>query len=380
MGDKDEQGKAARRMSIRGLIAASLSTGARLRQQLLFSHLDEIARAAEVIAEAVQAGKTIFLFGNGGSAADAQHIAAEFVGRFVAERRPLPAIALTVDTSALTSIGNDYGFDQIFARQLAALGRECDVAIAITTSGSSKNVLAALPVAREKGMRVVGLTGGSGAIFAKQCDAAVVVPSRNVARIQECHITIGHLMCEVVDHLMVGKAGHANGIPARPRLSTSPKELDLATLVEMRQAWAAAKLRVVWTNGVFDVLHAGHLESLRAAREHGDILIVGVNADAAVTRAKGPGRPVFPAAERAALVAALDVVDFVTVFEEDTPIEVLQKLRPDVHCKGADYAPPNGKPVPEAEVVKAYGGQLVFLPLVPDRSTTSTLDRLARKP
>src|SRR6516225_10121107 len=110
-------------MSIRGWIAASLTTGARLRQELLFSHLDAIARAAEVVAEAVRAGKTIFLFGNGGSAADAQHIAAELVGRFSVERRALPAIALTVDTSILTSVGNDYGFDQIFARQLAALGR-----------------------------------------------------------------------------------------------------------------------------------------------------------------------------------------------------------------------------------------------------------------
>ena len=361
-------------MSARGLIAASLASGARLRRDLAASHLDDIAKVAELVASAVRSGNTIFLFGNGGSAADSQHIAAEFVGRFQAERRPLPAIALTVDTSALTSIGNDYGFDQIFARQLAALAKPGDVAIAITTSGSSKNVLAAMTVAREKGVRVVGLTGASGTIFASQCDAAVVVPSRNVARIQECHITIGHLVCEVVDHMMAGRA-LGNGVQPK-RVSKSAKEVDLETLVEMRASWADAKLRVVWTNGVFDVLHAGHLHSLRAAREHGDILVVGVNADAAVTRAKGPGRPVFPVAERVEMLAALDIVDFVLVFEEDTPVEVLKKVRPDVHCKGADYAPPNGKPIPEADIVKAYGGQIVFLPLLADRSTTNTIAQL----
>jgi rfaE bifunctional protein nucleotidyltransferase chain/domain len=130
---------------------------------------------------------------------------------------------------------------------------------------------------------------------------------------------------------------------------------------------------VVWTNGVFDLLHAGHLHSLRAARSLGDALIVGVNADEPVRRAKGPNRPVVPAEERAELVAALEPVDAVLIFGEDTPEACLAALRPDVHAKGADYAPPDGKPMPEAVVVESYGGRIEFLPLIEGRSTSRLL-------
>jgi rfaE bifunctional protein nucleotidyltransferase chain/domain len=130
---------------------------------------------------------------------------------------------------------------------------------------------------------------------------------------------------------------------------------------------------VVWTNGVFDLLHAGHLASLRAARALGDVLVVGVNADETVRRAKGPTRPVVPAAERAELLAALEPVEAVVVFSEDTPEACLEALRPDVHAKGADYAPPHGKPMPEAATVEAYGGRIEFLPLIEGRSTSRLL-------
>jgi phosphoheptose isomerase len=376
------------------IIAHALRDGARLRQAVLERSAGEIARAAALVATTLQAGKKVLLAGNGGSAADAQHIAAELVGRFVVERAPLPAIALTVDTSAITAIGNDYGFDQIFARQVRALGQEGDVLVAITTSGRSANIVAAVEAARERGMKVLGLTGGKGKDFARLCDACVVVPTTNTARIQELHITVGHVLCEVVDahHLLAQKgapvhavlqagaaaAGDASdGQPAHAhRLSSSSKELDLASLLHLRERWRAEGRVVVWTNGVFDVLHAGHLASLVAARSIGDVLVVGVNADAAVRKAKGPGRPVFPAHERVAMLAALEVVDHVLVFDEPTPAEVLAKVKPEVHCKGADYAPPNGAPIPEAEIVRAYGGRIEFLPLVAERSTTSTLDRL----
>ena len=144
----------------------------------------------------------------------------------------------------------------------------------------------------------------------------------------------------------------------------------------LRERWKQEGRVVVWTNGVFDVLHAGHLSSLQAARRLGDVLVVGVNADATVRARKGPDRPVFPVHERVAMLAALEVVDHVLVFEEDTPAQVLSALKPDIHCKGADYAPPNGAPIPEAEIVKAYGGRIEFLPLVPERSTTKTIEKL----
>ena len=327
-----------------------------------------IARAAELMRDAVLAGKKVLLCGNGGSAADAQHIAAELVGRFVVERRPLAAIALTTDTSALTAIANDYGYEHVFSRQVEALGAEGDVLVAITTSGSSKNVLAAVAVARTRGMKVIGLTGAKGAAFVAACDAGVAVPSTVTARIQECHIVIGHLLCEVIDEAFAPSPQIVVGNGVAPA-----KELTLPQLVEWREAQRARKRSVVWTNGVFDVLHIGHLESLRAARAFGDVLVVGVNGDASVRANKGPDRPIFPCAERVALLAALEIVDAILVFDDATPERVLAAVKPDVHVKGADYAT---KPIPERAIVEAYGGRVELVPLVPGRSTTSILDKL----
>ena len=159
---------------------------------------EEVAQAAHVVIQAIRGGRKVLLFGNGGSAADAQHLAAEFVGRFARERRPFPAIALTTDTSALTAIANDYGFDQVFARQVAALGQPGDVVIAISASGNSPNVLMGVQVARQMGMITIGLTGEGGKL-ARMADASIIVPSCNVAHVQECHIAIGHALCEVVE-------------------------------------------------------------------------------------------------------------------------------------------------------------------------------------
>ena len=356
-------------------IHQALVDGARVRAAL---DVAAIARAARLVRDAVLAGKKILLCGNGGSAADAQHLAAELVGRFVLERRPLAAIALTTDTSALTSIANDYGYDQVFARQVEALGAPGDVLIAITTSGRSPNVVAAVAAARARGVRVIGLTGAAGAAFAAGCDVGVAVPSTSTARIQECHIAIGHLICEAVDRAIVGVASadaDADVDAARADAAAAAKHHSLASALAWREAQRAAGRTVVWTNGVFDVLHVGHLASLRGARGFGDALIVGVNADAAVRAAKGPTRPVHPCAERVALLAALEVVDAVVVFDEPTPEAALARLRPDVHVKGADYAPPHGKPIPERAIVEAYGGRVEFLPLVPGRSSTDAIAR-----
>jgi rfaE bifunctional protein nucleotidyltransferase chain/domain len=133
---------------------------------------------------------------------------------------------------------------------------------------------------------------------------------------------------------------------------------------------------IVWTNGCFDLLHVGHVRCLQAARRLGDVLMVGVNSDASVRQLKGPGRPLVPAAERAEMLAALACVDYIVIFDEPTPVAMVRLLRPHVHCKGADYAPPEGKPIPEAEVVASYGGRIVFLPLVPGRSTSSLVRQL----
>jgi D-sedoheptulose 7-phosphate isomerase len=150
-------------------------------------------------ADAVRAGNKLLFFGNGGSAADAQHFAAELVIRFVRDRKPIPAVALTTDTSALTAAGNDLGFDQIFARQLAALGRPGDVAAGLSTSGRSPNVIAALKVARELGLKTVVFTGGDGGEVAGLADVSLSVPSQVTARIQEMHLTLGHMLCGALE-------------------------------------------------------------------------------------------------------------------------------------------------------------------------------------
>jgi D-sedoheptulose 7-phosphate isomerase len=161
-----------------------------------------IEAVARRMAEVLRRGGKLLFFGNGGSAADAQHLAAEFVNRFLRDRGALAAIALTTDTSALTSIGNDLGFDQVFSRQVEALGRPGDLVVAISTSGNSPNVLRAVEAARRLGCITVGFTGGSGGRLVKAVDEAFVVPSAETPRIQETHITLGHALCALVDDLL----------------------------------------------------------------------------------------------------------------------------------------------------------------------------------
>jgi phosphoheptose isomerase len=330
---------------------------------------EPVARGALALAATLRGGGKVLVFGNGGSAADAQHIAAELVGRFEIERAALPAIALTTDTSALTAIANDYGFAHVFARQVEALGRRGDVALAISTSGSSANVLEGVEAARRAGLATIGLCGAPGCLLCEAVDIAIAAPAGDTARVQEVHLAVEHALCRAVEHLLFG----GDDAPVPPGSVVSLDEL-----LRLREEWRAAGRVVVWTNGCFDVLHAGHLASLEAARGLGDVLVAGVNSDEAVRRLKGEGRPLVPADERAALVAALRPVDFVVVFDEDTPEAVLGRLRPEVHVKGADYAPPDGKPIPELAVVEGYGGRVEFLPLVPRRSTTELVDTIRR--
>lgn len=187
-------------------VVRSLKEGAELRLKIADSMAGEIASAAAAIADAFKAGRKLLLFGNGGSAADAQHIAAEFMNRFLIERPPLPAIALTTDTSVLTSIANDYAFDEVFAKQLKALGRKGDVALGITTSGSSPNVLKALRAAKKMGLTTIALTGEGGKAAALS-DIGLQVPSRSTPRIQEAHIAVGHILCDLTDTILFKDVG-----------------------------------------------------------------------------------------------------------------------------------------------------------------------------
>ena len=169
------------------------------KELFLNENLTRIVAVIEALTEALKAGNKILLFGNGGSAADAQHLAAEFVNRFVIERPPLPAIALTTDTSIITSIGNDYDFSEIFSKQIRAIGGAGDVAWGMSTSGTSPNVIRGLEMAKKRGMVTIGMTGRDGGDIARIVDHSLNVSSTSTPRIQEVHITVGHVICEMVD-------------------------------------------------------------------------------------------------------------------------------------------------------------------------------------
>lgn len=184
---------------MREIVIKELEESANIKKKMARSLSDEIVTAMQMVIDAYKAGGKVFLIGNGGSAADAQHIAAELIGHFKLERKGLSAIALTTDTSILTALANDYGYDTVFSRQLEALGNDKDVLIAITTSGTSPNILKAVEMARSKNIKVIGLTGGDGGKLKDAADITIVVPSDNTPRIQEAHITIGHIICDLVE-------------------------------------------------------------------------------------------------------------------------------------------------------------------------------------
>ncbi len=189
---------------IHALLRDRIKSSIAVKQALL---LDEnyqrlVMQVADRITQSLNSGGKVIFFGNGGSAADSQHLAAEFTGRYLKERRALPALALSVNSSSLTAIGNDYGFELVFARQLEALGKPGDVAVGISTSGNSPNVIRALEAAKLRSIYTVSLTGKSGGKLKNIADCTICMPSEETPRIQECHILTGHLICEVVEETL----------------------------------------------------------------------------------------------------------------------------------------------------------------------------------
>lgn len=187
------------------LIQKRFKESAEVKARFLRENLPKLLESIKLVSHAFEAGNKLFFFGNGGSAADAQHIVAEFVNRYIMDRPPLPALALTTDTSVLTSVSNDMAFIDIFSRQIKALGKEGDVAVGISTSGNSANVIKAFEVAKEMGMKTIAFTGNDGGILAKLSDIALIVSSNSTPRIQETHILVGHLLCEMVEHQLFFK-------------------------------------------------------------------------------------------------------------------------------------------------------------------------------
>ena len=194
-------------------VRRSIEASITVKQRLLSNAelVSAIATVSQMLIEALKKGDKPLLFGNGGSAADAQHIAAEFVGRFAFDRPALAALALSVNISSITAIGNDYGFDAVFARQVEALGRAGDVAIGISTSGNSPNVVKALAVAKKMGLHTVGLTGATGGTLKNAVDHCICAPSNETPRIQDCHILIGHTIAELVEQEIFHEKSRVSG-------------------------------------------------------------------------------------------------------------------------------------------------------------------------
>jgi len=187
-------------MSLEARFRQAFTESIELKQRVLAEQGPQVAAAANLLVRVLQAQGRVMIFGNGGSAADAQHLAAEFVNRFQVERPPLAALALTTDTSILTAVANDYDFEQVFAKQVRALGRPGDLAWGISTSGNSPNVVAGLAAARSLGLHTLALSGRDGGPVAQAAELALTVPSRNTPRVQEVHITLGHVLCDLVDY------------------------------------------------------------------------------------------------------------------------------------------------------------------------------------
>jgi len=190
---------------MKDFVLSAFQESANVKQQFVRDHADRIVEVAKLLVTVFREGRKVLLFGNGGSATDAAHIAAEFVGRYKRERHPLPALALATDIAAITCIANDYGYDELFARQVRAHGQKGDVVIAISTSGNSANVLKGVEAAKACGLTTVAWTGGTGGKLAAMVDFSFVVPSESTARIQESHITLGHVLCELTEEQLLGK-------------------------------------------------------------------------------------------------------------------------------------------------------------------------------
>lgn len=190
-------------MNIKEQIKSIIKESCFVKYDFLDYNTDKLLVIINMIAEAFKHDKKIIIFGNGGSAADSQHMASELVSRLKYERKPLPAISLTTDTSIITSISNDYDFNEIYSRQILALGKQGDICFAISTSGKSKNILKAVEQAKKIGMVTICLTGENGELFSNMCDYSLVVPSKDTQRIQETHITVIHVICELVEQQFV---------------------------------------------------------------------------------------------------------------------------------------------------------------------------------
>ena len=316
--------------------------------------------AVDVVSDCLKKGNKLIVCGNGGSAADAEHLAGEIVGRFGFDRPSLPCVSLCTPSATFTAIANDYGYENVFKRQLQGFAQPGDVFIGISTSGNSGNVVAACELARELKIKSIMLTGNKDSRLSAVADICLRSPSDKTPRIQEIHAVIIHSLCRAVEEIL---------FPEKAPVSLPPdKIIKLAELADF--ARAIKPWRSVFTNGCFDILHPGHVYVLQQARDLGDLLIVGLNSDDSISRLKGPTRPYHAFEDRAAVLSALNMVDYIIEFEDDTPARLIETLTPKILVKGGDYSV---ETIVGADHVIENGGEVRVIPLLEGHSTTGIL-------
>ena len=317
-------------------------------------------KSAKMLVNCLKDGNKILICGNGGSASDAEHFAGEIVGRFGYDRPSLPCISLCTPSATFTAISNDYGYEKVFARQVTGFGKKGDVLIGISTSGNSANIIEAFKVAKELNIATIAMTGSKDSKLSAIADVTLRSGSAKTPRIQEIHSILIHSLCKAVEDEIFNKANQP-ALPSKKIISGN----EIKVLAEAIKGYKS-----VFTNGCFDILHPGHVYILNECRKHGELLIVGLNSDASIKRLKGESRPYHKFEDRANVLAALEAVDYVIGFDEDTPKELIEALTPNILIKGGDYTP---ETVVGADWVTSHGGKVVIIPLLEGHSTTAIL-------
>jgi D-sedoheptulose 7-phosphate isomerase len=325
----------------------------------------QIEKLAQDISEGFKSGKRLYAFGNGGSAAEAQHFTTELIGRFKESRKSLPAISLCSDSTALTCIANDFGYDEIFSRQVEGLVEAGDIVIGFTTSGKSKNVLFGLRSAKKMHGKAVLVTGNNDVSDEFEFDTILQIGGSETAVIQELHLSIIHILCDLIEINM----------ELAPRI---PKESGPKIVYDhqFNKDILPDKNLITWVNGCFDILHEGHLMLLNEAANLGGFLIVGINSDTAVKKLKGENRPFITELNRARTLAQFPLVDLVVIFDSEDPVDILTKIHPNAVVKGSTYEKIE---YPEKEFLKKIKCKITYTGHIDGISTTQIIKNIQDK-
>lgn len=325
----------------------------------------QIEKLAQDISEGFKSGKRLYAFGNGGSAAEAQHFTTELIGRFKESRKSLPAISLCSDSTALTCIANDFGFDEIFSRQVEGLVEAGDIVIGFTTSGKSKNVLLGLRSARKMNGKAVLVTGNNDVSNEFEFDTILQIGGSETAVIQELHLSLIHILCDLIEINM-------ELAPRIPKKSGPKIVYDH----QFNEDILPDKNLITWVNGCFDILHEGHLMLLNEAASLGGSLIVGINSDTSVRKLKGKNRPYITEMNRARTLAQFPFVDLVVIFDSEDPMDILTKIQPNAVVKGSTYEKIE---YPEKEFLKKIKCKVTYTSHIDGISTTEIIKSIQDK-